>query len=81
MRNEVIKAAKLLERHNRWRRGEGIPMVDVEELGKAIDLIVEFAISHADDEGILRGIQQRFGGNYPISDYIYLIEKENENND
>lgn len=36
-----LKAADILRRHNKWRRGEkGYYMGDVKELGEAIDLAV-----------------------------------------
>ena len=36
------KAIEIIEQHNKWRRGNSdkIEMVDVFELGKAIDVIV-----------------------------------------
>lgn len=34
------EASEILERHNRWRRGEEIPMEDPKILGKAIDIVL-----------------------------------------
>lgn len=36
------EAAAILEEHNRWRRGEEIPMLDPKTIGEAIDAAVEF---------------------------------------
>jgi hypothetical protein len=38
---EVQEALKLLEHHNKWRRGADIPMLNPTVLGEAIDLIVK----------------------------------------
>lgn len=38
--NNVQDALKILETHNKWRRGADIPMVRPKTLGEAIDLIV-----------------------------------------
>jgi hypothetical protein len=37
---DIQEAVKLLEQHNKWRRGADIKMVDPKMLGEAIDLIV-----------------------------------------
>ena len=37
------QAIKILEAHNRWRRGEDVePMVEPTEIGDAIDVVVEY---------------------------------------
>ena len=45
-KSEMVKAVETLEQHNKWRRDEHVPnsqpMVDPKELGKAIDLAVEY---------------------------------------
>ena len=38
---DIQEAVKLLEQHNKWRRGADIPMANPSELGKAIDMVVE----------------------------------------
>ena len=40
---ELKQAIKILEAHNRWRRGEDVePMVEPTEIGDAIDVVVEY---------------------------------------
>jgi len=43
-------AIRILERHNRWRRGAEIPATDPKELGEAIQTIVEHHKSKANDK-------------------------------
>ena len=38
---DVQDALRLLERHNKWRRGADVPMENPKEIGEAIDLIVK----------------------------------------
>ena len=38
---KLKKALKILKRHNKWRRGAGIPMENPTQLGIAIDTILE----------------------------------------
>jgi hypothetical protein len=38
---EIQDAIRLLEHHNKWRRGADIPMVNPTVLGKAIDVVVK----------------------------------------
>lgn len=38
---DVQDALRLLERHNKWRRGADVPMESPKEIGEAIDLIVK----------------------------------------
>lgn len=38
---EVQEALTLLEKHNRWRRGADVPMLNPAVLGEVIDLIVK----------------------------------------
>jgi len=42
MKMNINEAVKLLDGHNKWRRGADIPMVDAKKLGEAIDIIVDF---------------------------------------
>jgi hypothetical protein len=37
----IQQAIDILERHNKWRRGDGYEMVEPAEIGIAIDTIVE----------------------------------------
>lgn len=37
---EVQEALRILEQHNKWRRGADVPMGDPKIIGEAIDLIV-----------------------------------------
>jgi hypothetical protein len=43
MENEMTKEVvlKILQQHNRWRRGEEIPMLSPEIIGLAIDKAIE----------------------------------------
>jgi len=45
-KDDMERAVKVLEAHNRWRRDDNVPnsqpMVDPKELGKAIDLAVNY---------------------------------------
>lgn len=38
---KLKKAFKILQRHNKWRRGAEIPMENPTELGIAIDKIIQ----------------------------------------
>ena len=38
---EIQDAIRLLEHHNKWRRGADIPMVNPTALGEAIDVVVK----------------------------------------
>lgn len=38
---EIQDAIRLLEHHNKWRRGADIPMVNPTVLGEAIDEIIK----------------------------------------
>ena len=38
---DVQEALRLLEQHNRWRRGADIPMIQPKVLGEVIDVIVK----------------------------------------
>lgn len=38
---KIKKALKILARHNKWRRGAGIPMENPTQLGIAIETILE----------------------------------------
>jgi len=38
---ELYDAIKLLEHHNKWRKGADIPMVNPSALGEAIDTVVK----------------------------------------
>ena len=38
---EVQEALRLLEQHNKWRRGADVPMLNPTVLGEVIDLIVK----------------------------------------
>ncbi len=38
---DVQEALKILEQHNKWRRGADIPMENPTVLGNAIDLIIK----------------------------------------
>lgn len=38
---EVQEALRLLEQHNKWRRGADVPMLNSTVLGEVIDLIVK----------------------------------------
>ncbi len=40
---DLKQAIKILEAHNRWRRGEDVePMVEPNDIGIAIDIVVEY---------------------------------------
>ena len=45
-KDDIERAVKVLEAHNKWRRDDNVPnsqpMVDPKELGKAIDLAVNY---------------------------------------
>ena len=44
---QVLAAARLLQRHNRWRRGdEDLTMTDPVALGKAIDTAVAYIMEN-----------------------------------
>lgn len=48
---EVQEALRLLEYHNKWRRGADIPMLNPTILGIAIEKVVDTYIDHSlDDE-------------------------------
>jgi hypothetical protein len=38
---DVQEALRLLEHHNKWRRGADVPMLQPKVLGEVIDLIVK----------------------------------------
>lgn len=56
-------AISILKKHNDWRRGNGGDMVDVTELGMAIDVVVDWCdfqlniINFAKDSKPLEGIE------------------------
>ena len=45
---KLSTAIKVLERHNKWRRGGDGDMVDPKKLGMAIDVILEHLKSEAE---------------------------------
>jgi hypothetical protein len=60
------EASEILERHNRWRRGEEIPMEDPKILGKAIDIVLcelHNAMSFIDSGSLFEEIAKNYRPN------------------
>lgn len=41
----IAEAIKILREHNRWRRGADIPMLDPAMIGRAIEIVCDYAES------------------------------------
>ena len=56
---EIQDAIRLLEHHNKWRRGADIPMVNPTVLGEAIDEIIkEFKEKMMEKEKFLKLVEE-----------------------
>jgi ribosomal protein S27AE len=64
---ELKQAIKILEAHNRWRRGEDVePMVEPTEIGDAIDVVVEYVKNNIVLDDVINC--PRCGGSYVVTD-------------
>ena len=50
MNEELKKACKLLRYFQEWRRGSDGDMPDVREIGKALDLVLDYMEKHSNSE-------------------------------